>query len=164
MDAGELSSLGRGVALDCSGGLDLGGHRLAVATEGGPRAGAAEPGSGTWMEMEFDCEGLRRLLGKVRAARRAGSGAPGCRGRAASSRRFPASSPGLERRRASLKPVAGSGSREAAGLSLPSLQSPGGRCSSAHDSEARGLHPEGDFLTPPASQVLRQLPRTPLSL
>lgn len=152
------------MALDRWGGLDLGGLRPGAATEGGPRAGAAEPGSGTWMEMEFDCEGLRRLLRKVQAARRAGSGAPGCRGRAASSRRFPASSRGLERRRASLKPAAGSGSREAAGLSLPSLQSPGGGCSSAHDSEARGLSREGDFLTPPASLVLRQLPRTRQSL
>lgn len=146
------------MALDRSGGLDLGGLRPGVGPEGGPRAGVTEPGSGRWMEMEFDCEGLRRLLGKVRAARWAGSGAPGCRGRAASSRRFPGSSRGSERRRAGLKPAAGSGPREAAALSLPSPQSQGGACGSAHDSEARGLHREGDFLTPPASLVLKQLP------
>lgn len=35
----------------------------------------AEPDAGTRLEMEFDCEGLRRLLGKVRAARRARAGA-----------------------------------------------------------------------------------------
>lgn len=59
----------------------LAGLRPGTNAEEGPGLTVTKPGSGSWLKMEFDCEGLRRLLGKVRAARRAGSGARGPWGR-----------------------------------------------------------------------------------
>lgn len=73
-ERGGLSSLGRGGALARSGGLVLGGRRPGTGGAEGPGAGVRQAGSGTGLEMEFDCERLRRLLGKVRAARRPGLG------------------------------------------------------------------------------------------
>ena len=72
------------------------------SAEGDSGLGVSEPDSLFWLEMEFNSEGLRRLLGKVRPARRAGSGAPGLGGvstpgRATSLGRFPGLSWGLER-------------------------------------------------------------------
>ena len=88
-------------------------------------AGVAEPVSRSWLEMEFDSEALRRLLGKVRAAGRAGSGAPGSRG----VRPWPAYflgaftgfSRGSEPGWAGLKPAAGNGCGAAAALAPPAV-------------------------------------------
>lgn len=95
------------------------------SAEGDPGAGVAEPASWSWLEMEFDSEALRRLLGKVRAAGRAGSGAPGSRG----VRPWPAYflgaftgfSRGSEPGWAGLKPAAGNGCRAAAALAPPAV-------------------------------------------
>lgn len=99
------------------------------SAEGDPGAGVAEPVSRSWLEMEFDSEALRRLLGKVRAAGQAVSGAPGSRG----VRPWPAYflgaftgfSRGSEPGWAGLKPAAGNGCGAAAALAPPAvLRSP----------------------------------------
>lgn len=81
LNAGWLWSLGRGGTSDLAGGLVLAGLRPGTNAEESPGPTVVEPGSGAWLKMEFDCEGLRRLLGKVRVARRAGPGARGPWGR-----------------------------------------------------------------------------------
>lgn len=50
------------------GSLVPGGRRPGAGGRGGRRARVSESDWGTRLEMEFDCEALRRLLGKVRAA------------------------------------------------------------------------------------------------
>ena len=142
MDAGGLFELGKGRSLGRLGKFGPRQPPSRESAEGDPGAGVAEPASRSWLEMEFDSEALRRLLGKVRAAGRAGSGASGSRGvrpwpayRLGASTGFSrASEPGW----AGLKPAAGNGRGAAPALAPPAVR----RCPN--------LHPLLD-LTPPAS-------------
>lgn len=130
-------------------------------------AGVAEPSLRSRLDMEFDSEGLRRLLGKVRAASWAASGTSGSGvvstpGRTASSRSLLGLSRGVERGWAGLEPTAGNGPKEAAGLSLP-------RPGLWLHRQLRDPPPTPPYhllcgvLTPPASLRLKQIPALPCS-